>query len=377
MNTNIYFISALASMALLSGCSDNELASVETSQKTPIGFHTVGSQMSSRAEIITPSNLKDKDFNVYAFTSNEDGSDGTLFMGNNDDAQGYNGINISYKGGKWDYTTTGELYYWPNETLLNFYAVSPATTHLFSWQISASKKEIHYVCYDEYGAEGNPSYVDVMYAIAPKQTQKTNSGIVKLQFRHITSQVVFKAKKQLSNMNVEIESIVLHNLKNSAIFTIPTTDKAPAQEDWTYNNNLYTSNGHTVIKGASINVGTTETDISIDKPMLLIPQTLTKWNTSHNTTEANTKGESYLEINCKIFQNGAYLHGSATDYAKLYVPFSASWEPGKRYVYTLIFGGGYTDQGVPVLSPINFEAEVSNWAEDINNTTNGNDVIIQ
>lgn len=33
MNTKFYFISALASMALLSGCSDNELASVETSQK--------------------------------------------------------------------------------------------------------------------------------------------------------------------------------------------------------------------------------------------------------------------------------------------------------------------------------------------------------
>ena len=41
MNTKFYFISALASMALLSVCSDNELASVETSQKTPIGFHTV------------------------------------------------------------------------------------------------------------------------------------------------------------------------------------------------------------------------------------------------------------------------------------------------------------------------------------------------
>lgn len=34
MNTKFYFVSALASMALLSGCSDNELASVETSQKT-------------------------------------------------------------------------------------------------------------------------------------------------------------------------------------------------------------------------------------------------------------------------------------------------------------------------------------------------------
>nr|WP_297643474.1 hypothetical protein [uncultured Prevotella sp.] len=53
MKTKHYLLSALASMALLSGCSDNELASVETSQeKTPIGFHTVGSQMGSRVTII-------------------------------------------------------------------------------------------------------------------------------------------------------------------------------------------------------------------------------------------------------------------------------------------------------------------------------------
>lgn len=77
MKTKHYLLSALASMALLSGCSDNELASVETSQeKTPIGFHTVGSQMGSRATIITPSNLQDTDFKVYAFTN-----DGTAFMG--------------------------------------------------------------------------------------------------------------------------------------------------------------------------------------------------------------------------------------------------------------------------------------------------------
>ena len=83
MNTKFYFISALASMALLSGCSDNELASVETSQKTPIGFHTVGSQMGSRATIINQGNITQTDFRVFAFTqkSAEDTSDDIQFMG--------------------------------------------------------------------------------------------------------------------------------------------------------------------------------------------------------------------------------------------------------------------------------------------------------
>lgn len=77
MNKIYLFTAAFAVMASLSGCSDTELASIDTAQeKTPIGFHTVGSQMGSRATIIKNDNLKDYSFNVYAFTT-----DGKLFMG--------------------------------------------------------------------------------------------------------------------------------------------------------------------------------------------------------------------------------------------------------------------------------------------------------
>ena len=46
MNKIYLLTAAFAVMASLSGCSDTELASIDTVQeKTPIGFHTVGSQM--------------------------------------------------------------------------------------------------------------------------------------------------------------------------------------------------------------------------------------------------------------------------------------------------------------------------------------------
>ena len=115
--------------------------------------------------------------------------------------------------------------------------------------------------------------------------------------------------------------------------------------------------------------------------MLVIPQKLTAWKTNTTTAkpkqDADNGKESYLGIGWKIKVNGQYVNGSATEFEYLYVPFGASWEPGKRYIYTLIFGGGYTNQGVPVLSPINFEATAEEWAEDANNTTTGNDVITQ
>ena len=125
----------------------------------------------------------------------------------------------------------------------------------------------------------------------------------------------------------------------------------------------------------SIKVNKTDevTKISTQGPMLLVPQKLTKWDLSGNTDAANKAKQSYLKITCKIKQSGAYLLGSDTAFDELYVPFGADWQPGKRYIYTLIFGGGYDKDAHQILKPINFDAEVKAWDE---NTTNNSDIII-
>ena len=371
MNKIYLFTAAFAVMASLSGCSDTELASIDTAQeKTPIGFHTVGSQMGSRATSINSTNLTNYSFNVYAF-KNDNGTDGALFMGTEDKGAGTGGVNISYNGGKWNYTTSAELKYWPTDAL-NFYAVSPVLDPNFlTWQITPTTKEIHYMSGDEYG-DGTFPYIDVMYAIATDKRKADNGGTVKLQFKHITSQIVFMAKKT-SNLNVEINSIKLHNFETSSVFTIPTDGTDPQQNSWTHNP-ITNSNGFTVIKDATINVGTEATDISPRKPMFLIPQGLTKWDISHNIETANAKKESYLSIECKISIDGSYKLGSESGYGTLYVPFGADWQPGKRYVYTLVFGGGYDADGNTILQPINFEPSVEEWVEDTKNSTTDNDI---
>lgn len=53
--------------------------------------------------------------------------------------------------------------------------------------------------------------------------------------------------------------------------------------------------------------------------------------------------------------------GSADAYGNLYVPFGADWQPGKRYIYTLVFGGGYDVNGNSILTPINFTADTEAW----------------
>lgn len=349
-------------VALLSACSVNDQTIME-SEHNAIGFHLTGSMAETRATPTTSSNLTSTDFKVYAFTP-----DGTAVLGTKDEGPEHNGVLIKHNGEKWDYATATDLRYWP-EKPLNFYAVNPGTVSSnmmahYYWQFTHDSQKITYTCIDEYSNTSGESNLDVMYAIAKNQTQSTNAGKVKLKFQHILSQVAFQAKTESDNMQVEIRDIKIHNFKVGSTFTLPTdATAAPQQSDW--DQSIVSSKwSFIVIKDKNISVGssTTVTDISTTTPMLFIPQKLTKWDTTTKSIEqADTDKDTYLEISCRIKKDGHYVFGSA-DYATMYVPFGADWEPGKRYVYTLIFGSGYKNTGEPILiRPIAFEADIEDW----------------
>lgn len=370
----VIFGTALASMALLSACSsDNELANVETAANNAIGFHVVGNKAETRATPITPDNLTTTDFNVFAYKNNN-GADGDIFMGDNGHDHGLKGVTIKYKNNQWDYDNPADLHYWPKDGSLNFYAVSPASipegVTIYSWDIQKETKTISYNCFDEYSLSNGNSNSDVMYAIAKNQTQSTKAGKVNLNFQHILSQVVFQAKTVNSDMEVDIKDIKIKNFRVGGTFTIPTDGSSPSQSNWALGD-VWKLTAFTVITKSDADpikiTGTEATDISSKTPMLFVPQPLTGWDVEHKIADADTNGESYLIINCKIKQKNDYLHGTADKYEALYVPFGTSWDPGKRYIYTLIFGGGYDDQGLPILQPINFEAETTKWLDDSNN----------
>ena len=358
--------------ALLMGCSDEEIANVETSSRNAIGFNVLSNAAETRATPTTNTNLKNTDFDVFAFTA-----DGTAFMGKVDTDFGHDGVNIVYNNGKWDYKNASDLRYWPTEAL-DFYAFNPGTVDeamQWSYMCEATKdtQKITYSCSDEYGSGINAhENYDVMYAIAKGQTKNTNSGTVKFNFKHILSQVVFKAKTQYDNMQVDIDMIKIHNFKFAGAFTLPAT--AEETGSWS-SSDLAFPHAFTVVKNANITVNsnTAATDISTKTPMLNIPQTLTAWTVSapnKSKLEADNAKQCYLEISCKIRQSGAYLLGSASEYKTIYVPFGDTWVAGKRHIYTLIFGGGYDDQGEAVLNPIRFDAETTGWVDADNKDVN-------
>lgn len=351
--------------ALLMGCSDEEIANVETSSRNAIGFNVLSNAAETRATPTTPSNLTSTDFDVFAFTA-----DGTAFMGKVDTEYGHDGVNIVYKDNKWDYKNANDLRYWPSEAL-DFYAFNPGTVSedmmaFYSWEATKDVQKISYTCMDEYGSGTTHANYDVMYAMAKGQTKDMNNGIVKFNFKHILSQVVFKAKTQYDNMQVDIDVIKIHNFKFAGAFTLPAA--ADGTGSWS-SSDLAFPHAFTVVKNANITVNsnTEATDITTNAPMLNIPQELTAWKVSETATknklEADNAKQCYLEIACKIRQSGAYLLGSASEYKTIYVPFGDTWEQGKRHIYTLIFGGGYDDQGEAVLNPIQFDAETTGWVD--------------
>ena len=355
---------------LLMSCSEEEIANVETSSRNAIGFNVLSNAAETRATPTTNTNLKNTDFDVFAFTA-----DGTAFMGKNDTEFEHDGVKIVYKNGKWDYDDASDLRYWPTEAL-DFYAFNPGTVSedmmvFYSWEATKDVQKISYTCMDEYGAGTHANY-DVMYAIAKGQTKATNNGVVKFNFKHILSQVVFKAKTQYANMRVDIRDIKIHNIRFSGVFTLPAA--ADGTGSWS-SPDLTFPHAFTVVKDKSITVegNTTATDISTSSPMLNIPQELTAWTVSapnKSKLEADNAKQCYLEITCKIRQSGVYLLGSASEYKTIYVPFGDTWGAGKRHIYTLIFGGGYTDQGKAVLNPIQFDAVTTGWGEAANSDVN-------
>lgn len=376
-------IFAAAFGVLLAGCSDVEVANVETSSQNVIGFNVIGSTAETKATPINSSNLQSEDFSVFCYTTK-----GKPFMGTLDKNFNHNGVRIKWNTTlkKWYYSDIRDLHYWPVD-VLNFYAIYPGTTigktdEHYEWKFNADFQGVHYRCLDEFNTDlPNDEQLkhenhDVMYGIAKEQVYSTNNGVVKFHFKHILSQIVFKARKNLESLTVTIKDIKLHNIKQGGTFSYPdvqytTAETETSRDCWS---NVAESDTYSpyIIKDGDISVGTENTDITVsgDSPSLVIPQTVTAWTVSSENkktiVEADAAGESYLEVTCVLQQNGQNLTTVNTDgYATIYVPFSADWMPGKRYVYTLIFGGGYDADGNAILDPITFDAEVEKWDDEI------------
>lgn len=363
-------ILAVAAVAtVFASCSnEEELANVGKSESNAIRFAGISGLSDTRTTPIGTHNLTSTNFDVMAFMS----SDNALFMGGKHEAgHSDHGVKIVYKTSAWDYDDPDKVAYWPTSGDVDFYAVSPAITddlvlQGFAYDMTSAAKTISYTTVDEYNSTGTNH--DVMYAVTKGRNKENNGTMpVQMNFKHILSQVVFKAKTTSSILEVDVKSVKIHNFVHSGTFTLPEGE--PAMSNWSLS--PVAEGAYTVKLAANVKTSNAVVNLSdMNSPLMMIPQKLTKWRTYSAGTavsklEADNAKECYLEILMKLKQNDSYLIGSAAEYKTVYVPFdnATGWEPGKRYIYTLIFGGGYDDQGEPILSPITFNAATTDWVD--------------
>ena len=347
-----HLIWSLAALAI-AGCSNNE--TVDINRGDAIAFRTVAENM-TRSTVESTNTLSA--FKVWGFT---------------DDKTLMSGVEVTKKDGNWTYANTQ---FWP-ESMVDFYSVAPAGTAV---NITAESQKIENFTVDTDVAK----QVDLLYAVNKDCTKEANGeNGVAVNFRHALSQIVFKAKNTNENLKVTVKGVEVVNVVNGGTFTYPGNTTTPnvteesesiaagTQGTWDLVNTKATYAAG--ITEATLTKSDNATDLTnASGALLLMPQTITGWDV--DTDPSNNAGNSYFLVDCKIVNvvgdDEVTLWPAEGESAKVAIPVSAiTWEQGKKYIYTFIFGegGGYVppteddDEPEPVLVPISFTVTVDDF----------------
>ncbi|MGL5682908.1 MAG: fimbrillin family protein [Marinifilaceae bacterium] len=384
----ILFAAVAASSLCLTACN-NEVDSVleQQNESNLIGFSTYA--MMSKGKPIIGNALEGVYDNTAYFQHFGSRFNVAAFL-TTSETNKYLNAQIQYTDlNGWDYINSFDKVYWPTKgEKLNFYAVRPYNDFFFEPQ---KKGEISYSNPDKtltmtYTVPTElTKQQDLMYAVALDVEKPTSGNSVNLPFKHALNQVLFNASTDSKELFVEIykDGIEMYNIKNSGTLNVVNG----GQPAWTANaalSNYPISTFYGVEDPTSIIVHSKPGDLGpLSKPVplsnvsnvpMLIPQKVTAWNPKNGSATSQTG--AYLKIKCKLWMNNGgapvYLHGSAADgnndgFDYIYVPFPGKHLElvGKKIAYTLIFGGGYTDPGEPILTPITFVTEVSDWTWEL------------
>lgn len=369
-------ILGLAGLMVLGACTNDEV--IDVKQTGSIDLRPL-IENSTRATATTVANLGSFKVDVLKGT----------------ETYGAMTVTGSDNGTKW---TTSPLTYWPSNASqqLDFYAYAPTSTEGVT--INGTDKKI--TSYTPSTTVSEQKDLVIAYNTGTK-TANEASG-VPLLFKHALSQIEVKAKCANANMKVEIIGVKVVSVAKDGTFTFPTattqsgTGHELALGLWNTASSQKTA--YMVRNSAPVELTKTAQSLmpSTSGTFMLIPQAITPWNKQNNSTTAG----SYISVLCRIsnvsgdnetliFPTTAGKYGfsavaiGTTDSDK-------TWEPGKKYIYTLEFfgtdsgggrfdpdptvpdgGGGDTDVdttdpkdgGKEILKPITFTVDVEDWTE--------------
>ena len=369
-------ILGLAGLMVLGACTNDEV--IDVKQTGSIDLRPL-IENSTRATATTVANLGSFKVDVLK----------------GDETYGAMTVTGSDNGTKW---TTSPLTYWPSNASqqLDFYAYAPTSTEGVTID-NTGKKITSYTPSTTVAAQKD---LVIAYNTGTK-TANEASG-VPLLFKHALSQIEVKAKCANANMKVEIIGVKVVSVAKDGTFTFPTattqsgTGHELALGLWNTASSQKTA--YMVRNSAPVELTKTAQSLmpSTSGTFMLIPQAITPWNKQNNATTAG----SYISVLCRIsnvsgdnetliFPTTAGKYGFSA-VAIGTTKSDKTWEPGKKYIYTLEFfgtdsgggrfdpdptvpdgGGGDTDVdttdpkdgGKEILKPITFTVDVEDWTE--------------
>ncbi len=358
----------VAVLAMLAGCSKNEVTDVNPTAPDMISF----SASTSRATVTTIADAGFQNggtgFSVWATANNVPGW-----------YEGINGMSHIKTAGVWNFSPTPIA--WPTvltDYPMNFYAVYPTTTvqatnpninvpntspaipaafNASSFTIAANGGT------DDGGVGKNDQALSFTYVVQPsKLTQvdllaahnmtslKPSGSNLSLTFDHLLSKINFMVDVE-ANMNLKIQGITVNNVGNTGVYTFIgastgwTTQPSVFDEDYTYYGRIYptATTGHTteiVLGSRTLTSATTDIFLNADsikyKNLMLMPQvdgTRKLTITSNKLVETPTAdgdivGKSFVTVMYRLQHNSGRLVGyeNANEHPAYRIPDTGAGE---------------------------------------------------
>lgn len=346
-----YSICTFMGLIVLLFCSCNDVESNVNSVEGPdyVRIIPVFQQNRSRAGL---SDLT-QDFYLYAF-------EGKSVRGKN--------IHYSYVSDAW--SAESEIIWPSGEEFISFYGLSQPFAN--GDGISNLKMNYKNQYFDFYSDPDNPK--ELLYASTINTTRTKQKGAVTLAFGRSLASPYFTCVQGIENVTIIVSEVIVHNLVSTATLTFNSSFDSYAEWTLLKSDGNYANYSQKLDSPVTLNPDMT-TAVQISKEWKWIPQKPTKWSTKKTMavpiTTADANHESYVELKCKIIQNGNYVWGgsagSSNEYESVYFPFSTNFNAqAYNNAIRLKFSttGAYMEDGTPFKPREGAQFTLANWVTE-------------
>ena len=333
LKQSIFYV-ALASMALTTSCSQDDIANERVLSGKEINL-SPSFKTPTRAVETTLGNLGS--FWVNSFQAGED-----RYM---NDVE-YTSTN----GSVW--STTAGKFFWPVAGDLHMYCYAPKASEL-SGTMKIDKDAQTLTDFSPNTAATDQK--DFVYAKSTGSVKKNGSTGIDIIFKHALSEITVAAKNTNTAYTVKVKGVKIGNVITKGTFTFPSVTDTPAS--WSLSSDPNDVNDYVTSWTTAYELGDEASTMdAANVPFMILPQQL------ESADKASEK--AYIALNAEIkMQGGVVKHNGW-----VYVGIDTNWEMGKKYAYTLDFstGAGQDENGKTIISgsEIKLKVNVSNWNEN-------------